>query len=1222
MTEPTATEQLPPLYEGHGLPVDKLDPGKFEDFVFACLFQVAATWNLRIDGKPSGSGDGGFDVMGESLPTHRKSCVQCKRQQNSLGFSQVAEELAKVAATSKLEGSDVGEHRFICTGGIAAKLHRALRQNARTDLAAAAGERIVSAEDGPLVSLRQRLEAAGHDVRRVAEYYVQNLDTLVAWSFHEFDVALSAQWDVILPVVERHFRVAAVVREHPRAQFERSAYVSEHLKFQVPTDPRLLDGPLPVGLPTASAEDPVAQEAAPSRRMARVAQLAELTPGELVILVGEGGAGKTVVLNLIRAVALRNEPESALPIVISLTTYSPGQLGRAIHRELGVTHGNWQSLPDRILLLCDGLNECSAQAASSLLDEIKPLLRRKQLGCIISSRGDMGRARIPLPQVPAACVHLDALTPMGIRRIAEHKLDEYAAPLFIAAYRTLTDRARTRLFWTPFAVRVAIRLWRHDSSLPESMGGMLQRMLELRGQRHSERGSANLSPEATTELARALAFEALVVDKRLEYSENEAGAWIRRAKQRCSDTLGISDLTEREAIDSLLSYELLRRTDTGYYAFQHHIVAGALAAPFLAKVWRNHAASLQDTVSDDAWIYAGPFVEAAQRADFLNAIFDRDIQLGARVASEIPEVWQHAQELLDRCVAPESAEVLRIHGIFALGHLGGTQSIAKLRAMKTRPGELLTHPINMALAFAGDEDYLKTLLPEVDEHRSGGVTVAGGVMPIWDSAPIPVRLDLARIRLNECAPGSPVGETLRLVGFERDTSDVALIESHLQGARHIFAWQAALAALQGVDPARAKAATDSALSSPAATAIDRARIMRVAAGASIDVDIHEAFRCAITEVPDGNTAELYMLIHDVIDQGSLPPDLAHALEKELPHSSGDRRQRLWQLAQECHSEVIANYAASRLEAWDNDAPAACYFFIAQTDLARSRREQLVEACEKALDIPFGVTNGALPTVLRLLAQLGFTAKAAEALSATIERLVRVGEAARRNEFDTLSAEDLAVFGNGQRDNPSIVLSILASQLVPIVATVRKRLPANIPLLLLHFDFTSSSAAVEMRSALSGHTDESIDRVLQQIDDMWITVSGLSIVCPRGATEVRVRLLESALRQYYGHPAAMHTLTRAVEACWSGAVLEMVLRTVPQIPRWTEYEAQFFGDFIRMVAQRIQPENGPAIERAIAEAQTGPAQRVLSVWQTEALGRRIGLGTELRPTPAAAPAPPA
>jgi hypothetical protein len=418
--------------------------------------------------------------------------------------------------------------------------------------------------------------------------------------------------------------------------------------------------------------------------------------------------------------------------------------------------------------------------------------------------------------------------------------------------------------------------------------------------------------------------------------------------------------------------------------------------------------------------------------------------------------------------------------------------------------------------------------------------------------------------------------------------------------------------LQAVDPARAKAALDAALSAPAATATDKARILRVAAGANIDVDIHEAFRCATTEVPVGNTSELYMLIQDVIGRVSLPADLVHALEEELPRSSGDRRRRLWQLASECHSEAIANYAASRVEAWDDDALVACHFFIVQPDLARSGQVRLVQACEKALDVPFAATNWTLLAVLRLLEQLGFTDKAVAVLSATVERLVRVDEAARRNELDTLSAEDLAVFGNGQRDNPSILLSMLASELVPIVAQVHKRLPGNVPLLLLHFDFTSSSVAREMNAALSGHTDESIDRALQQITDLWVIVSGLSIVCPRGATEVRIRLLEAALRQYHGHPAAMHTLTRTVEACLCEAVLEMVLRTVAQIPQWTEYEAQFFSEFTRMVAQRIQPENGLAIERAIAEAQTGPAQRILNVWQTEALGRRIGLGTALRP----------
>jgi hypothetical protein len=1208
MTEPTAAAEPRPLYDGHGLPVETLDPGKFEDFVFACLLCVADVLHIKISGKPSGSGDGGFDVLGESLRNSRTVCVQCKRQSQPLGSSQAAVELAKLAATSKLEGSDVGEHRFICTGGVRKTLRQQMRQVSRTDLAIEAGKQIALAKAGELATLRQKLEAAGHDARRVAESYVQKLDVLLAWSFQEFDVALSSRWDVILPVAERYFRVATVVREYPRAQFDRIAYVTEHRQFDLPAHPRLQNGPLPIGLSTISAADPAAQEAPARRSIARIDELAEVAPGELVMLVGDGGVGKTAVLNLIRAVALRSHIESVLPVLISLSTYLPGRLSHAIHQELGVYHGNWHSLPDDILLLCDGLNECSAAAINALLDEIKPLLRRKQLGCIISSRGDIGRSRTLLPQAPVACVHLAALTPMGIRRIAEHELDSRTAPSFLAVYRALTDRARTWLLWTPFAVRLAIKLWRQNSLLPNTLGGMLQQLIESRGRRHSERGVMNLSSEVTVQLARALAFEGLVVDQRLEYPDSEAGEWIRRAKQRCGSALGVADLTEREAVDLLIAHELLHRSATGYYTFQHQMIAGALAAPLLAEAWRDYTPTLRDAVSDDAWMYAGQFVPPAQRTEFLDAIFHRELQLGARAAAEIPDLWAHAQAVLDRCVAPESAEVIRIHGIFALGHLGNPQAIAKLRGMQKRPDEPLAHPVNMALALAGDQDYLGTLLPEVDAHRSGGVRVTGGTIEIWDTAPISARLDLARKRLNECTPGAPVSESLKLVAFEQDAGDVGLIEQHLHGAKHVFAWQAALYALHTVAPTRAKAAIDAALVSPTSTLIDKARAMQIAAGAGIDVDLNEAFRCAVAEEPDGNTAELHNLIRNVLSRRPLPFDLIRAVEEELPRSSGDRRKRLWQIAYECDSESIADYAASRLDIWADDAHEACFFFIAQTDRARSRRAQLVRACEQALDVPLGFANWTLQCALRLLEQLGSTAKSVNILCATLERLARVAQAAQRNQLDTLAAEDRAVLGGTLTGSPTVQMAILASSLVPLVARVHKILPANIPLLLLYFDLTSFSVANEMRIALSGHSDESIDQALQQIADPWITLSGLSIVCPRGATEVRTKLLERALRQYYAHPGALRFLTRTVSACWCESVLEMVLRTVAQIPEWSEYDAQFFWEFARMVAEKIQPENLPAIEQAASQARTPHARSVLQMWRTDTLGRRIGLGT--------------
>lgn len=123
-----------PLYDGNGFPLDGLSPTEFEKFVFSCLLCVEDVHGLKITGKPSGTGDGGFDVQGEVIATNRLVCVQCKRQKEPLGIPQIAAELAKVAATAALEGSDVGEHRFICTGGIQGKLRKQLRETLRRQL--------------------------------------------------------------------------------------------------------------------------------------------------------------------------------------------------------------------------------------------------------------------------------------------------------------------------------------------------------------------------------------------------------------------------------------------------------------------------------------------------------------------------------------------------------------------------------------------------------------------------------------------------------------------------------------------------------------------------------------------------------------------------------------------------------------------------------------------------------------------------------------------------------------------------------------------------------------------------------------------------------------------------------------------------------------------------------------------------------------------------------
>ena len=107
----------PPLFEGLSVPFEKLSADDFEKCVFGCFLAIQSHQELRVDGQPAGSGDGGFDVYGVAENSQRKLCIQCKRQKASLGLPLLAKELAKVALTTFLEKSDVGVHFFICTGG-------------------------------------------------------------------------------------------------------------------------------------------------------------------------------------------------------------------------------------------------------------------------------------------------------------------------------------------------------------------------------------------------------------------------------------------------------------------------------------------------------------------------------------------------------------------------------------------------------------------------------------------------------------------------------------------------------------------------------------------------------------------------------------------------------------------------------------------------------------------------------------------------------------------------------------------------------------------------------------------------------------------------------------------------------------------------------------------------------------------------------------------------
>ena len=1212
MTEPTDAAGRKPLYDGRGFPVDTLSPDEFEKFVFGCLLCVQDVLGLRITGKPSGSGDGGFDVQGEAIVSKRLVCVQCKRQKVPLGTSQVAEELAKVAATATLEGSDVGEHRFICTSGVRTILLKQLREKSRQHLAVEAGERLVNALDDELASLRVRLEKSGADPRQVAESYVHRLDQLTAWGLHEFDAALSPRWSEVLEVAERYFKIATVIREHPRASFDRAAYVAEHLDFRAVVEPRLSDSSLPEGITAASAADPSVSPVTSSRSIKTLHELAELEPGELAVLLGDGGVGKSTVLKLLRAEALSTTPDSALPALISLANYVPGGLDRSIHHELGVDHGTWRSLPDRVLLLCDGLNECPSANVPAFLEELKPLLKRSRVACILSTRESSRHRKIVLSQQPVACIKVEGITPITIRRIAEHELRDGTTDIFVAAYRSLADVSGSPQLWTPFAVMVALRLWKLSAALPATLGEMLETLLTARCARNAELPEQSPGPEVVLHLAGALAFQCLIIDRRLECPALEAGKCVREARKHCADALGITDMQETQVVDLLARHELLQISEGSNLSFGHQLLAGALAAPVLSRVWRDHLDCLGEPVADDAWIFAARLIPKEHVEDFLEATFHIDLMLGARTARELPDkLREFALRLLDRAVAEESPETVRLRGLFALARLGSRGAIARLRKFASDVDSPTHYAACNALAATGDLNYLRQLLLAVDAMCSYGFKMSGGDVGIWEAAPLPIRLDHARQRLSECNAGEPVGESLSLLDYERDTADVVLVEKHLRAASHLAAWQSALYALHEMSPIRAKKVLEETLSETSKPT-DMAVFMHSAALIGIDIDVRVAFECAVVELsPDESDAhaeyQLSKLISGVVAKSTLPPNLVAIIERELPSSSGERRNRLWQIATGCKISSIAEYAAAFIEQWGADLGNACNYFIGQPELARARRQQLVDLCENGFENEQTWYAWKTWRALALVGELGFSVKAANHLSAMVQRLARIQRALEADDIVSLSPGDAKVLESTKSEHTRFHVGELAAQLIPAAAQARAFLSADVLLSLLYFNTHSYSGVVEhLREALSGLSDADIDEVLNQIEESWTRLSGLVAVCARGSTEIRVDMLARDLRQSYAHPAALHLVREAIEACWCKAVCEMVAKTVAEIPTWSKHESQFFWDFVRAVSKRVGPDDQAAFEAEVSGARTDFARRILKLWSDHASGDRVGL----------------
>jgi len=229
------------------------------------------------------------------------------------------------------------------------------------------------------------------------------------------------------------------------------------------------------------------------------------------------------------------------------------------------------------------------------------------------------------------------------------------------------------------------------------------------------------------------------------------------------------------------------------------------------------------------------------------------------------------------------------------------------------------------------------------------------------------------------------------------------------------------------------------------------------------------------------------------------------------------------------------------------------------------------------------------------------------LSAMVKRLTRIQRAMEAEAIASLSSSDAKVLESTKSEHARFHVWGLAAQLIPVAAQARAFLSDDVLLSLLNFNSHSYSGVVDhLSEALSGLSDAAIDEALNQVVEPWTRLSGLEAVCALGSTRIRVDMLAHELRQYYALPAALNIVLKAIEACWCKDVCEMIAKTVAEIPSWSEYESQFFWDFVRAVSRRVEPEDQAIFEEEILRARTDFARRILELWRDQASGSRVGL----------------
>lgn len=839
-----ASEQAKPLLlVGFRVPFDQLEAEPFADFVHACLHHIGVGRKWTNLQQPDLGADGGFDSFATTA-SGNTACIQCKRYSEPISLPEVGHEIAKVALNAALERSIIEEHVIITTGKVRSVLRNALREDSSETLKRRA---IADANHEDLAALRKRATSAGIDVDATVSAYVDKV-ALTVWSGHEFDAQLGLVWDQITGLLERTFVVHARVREYPRPDYDERRYaqtVAAAVDARFVAQPHEI-GSLPHNVSTADAGDPWrdARSSATERRSQHASTvidaLADVSPGELYLLLGDGGVGKTTALRQLRAELLerRSENEAApLPIMVDLGDVGPS-LDHAIHAALDVHHGHWSAIPGSFVLVLDSLDDILVDNLRRVAASLRKLLAGERIAVVMAIR----HAGPPRPIVLPVTRVIEAL-PFGPREVSElaaKELDPPSVAEFVDAW--LTTVGGDSFLARPQAVAAALHSWSRRKALPRTHRELLENVLTLVRERESSRygpldGRLGAVPyDVVLGFARRLVentwFE--TGDRNLETEVYHAHL-ARILREAQADGSYGSDALDSLMVTTLLVHHGFVVPTASGVRLPHETVCAYLVSSRLARTWREHVHSRSARAHDRSWLAAISLLAADEQHELLVVMAEVDLYLATCLAREANALEHFSSRLLDEARQP--MEAYREQVVANALALAGTDDCLEVLREWARETGHRQRAARFALATMGDVPTVVEALSVVDRWDSGPAKMDGEERRLWESSPFSTRLVAARIAVSRSEDGLVGCSFAALQAWGTREDAPAVINAIARNTTSLTAFQRGVSALHTLDPRACEELLTNKLA--IATPDTRIYLLEIAShiGLSVDADL-------------------------------------------------------------------------------------------------------------------------------------------------------------------------------------------------------------------------------------------------------------------------------------------------------------------------------------------------------------------------------------------------